>query len=99
VNSTGGKQYALVSFHIVSKLVQSWTWATFEHKDNPGRCDVLGCKDNFGPVDAYVAPLSSVESQTHYPDCAADFVWSVPFCAIDDTAQPPETKSRFCSSK
>ena len=45
VNSTGGKQYALVSFHIISKLVPNWTWATFEHKDNPGRCDVLGCKD------------------------------------------------------
>jgi hypothetical protein len=29
----------------------------------------------------------------------ADFDWSVPFCAIDDMAQPPETKSRHCSSK
>ena len=223
VNSTGGIQYALVSFHIISKLVPNWTWATFEHKDNPGRCDVIGCKDSFGAVDAYVAPLSSVEFETHYPDCAktpavlalfaqadvdpafanyclkgsqsdftdssglairlgnsvteqtfvaqasclschgraafdadghattfagfdptsigetfnigqapvgpinagwysipggppsfpsvvnegdltqfafpADFVWSIPFCAIDDTAQPPETKSRFCSRK
>src|SRR5208337_5691333 len=26
----------------------------------------------------------------------SDFVWSIPFCAIDDTAKPPETKSRFC---
>jgi hypothetical protein len=209
VNSTGGKQYALVSFHIISRLVPNWTWATFEHEDNPGRCDVIGCKDSFGAVDAYVAPLSPVESQTHYPGCAktpavlalfaqahvdpafanyclkgsqsdftdssglairlgnsvteqsfvaqsscmtchgraafdasgrattsggfdltsigepsesgnapvgpinssrregvltrfglpADFVWSVPFCAIDDTAEPPETKSRLCSSK
>ena len=61
VNSTGGIQYALVSFHIISKLVPNWTWATFEHKNNPGRCDVIGCKDSFGAVDAYVAPLSSVE--------------------------------------
>jgi hypothetical protein len=30
---------------------------------------------------------------------AADFVWSVPFCAIDDTAGPPETTSRFCAGK
>ena len=58
VNEAGGKEYALVSFHIISKLVPNWTWATFEHKDNPGRCDVLGCKDSFGAVDAYVAPLS-----------------------------------------
>jgi hypothetical protein len=223
VNETGGKQYALVSFHIISRLVPNWTWATFEHKDNPGRCDIIGCKDSFGAVDAYVAPLSQIESQTHYPDCAkspallalfaqshldpafasyclkgsqtdftdpsglairlgnsvteqsfvaqascmtchgraafdadghattfagfdptsvnepfgignapvgpinsgwfwapggppsfptlvngsdltrfgfpADFVWSIPFCAINDTAQPPETKSRFCAGK
>lgn len=223
VNSTGGKQYALVSFHIISKLAPNWTWATFEHKDNPGRCDVLGCKDRFGAADAYVAPRSAEESQTRYPDCAkssallalfaqaridpaflnyclkgsqsdftdpsgqairlgnsvteqtfvaqsscmtchgragfdaeghattfagldptsigappgsvnapvgpinssstwiradspsflsslskgdlarfgfpVDFVWSIPFCAVDDTARPPETNSRFCSSK
>jgi hypothetical protein len=223
VNEADGKEYALVSFHLISKLIPNWTWATFEHKDNPGRCDVLGCKDSFGAVDAYVAPLSPSESQTHYPDCAktpallalfaqarldpafsnyclkgsqsdftdpsglairlgnsvteqsfvaqsscmtchgraafdangrattsggfepssadaplgsgdapvgpinsgrfrapggppllpaplnesdlmrfgfpADFVWSIPFCAIDDAAQPPETKSRSCSMK
>jgi hypothetical protein len=64
VNETGGKQYALVSFHIISNRVPNWTWATFEHKDNPGRCDVLGCKDSFGAVAAYVAPRSQVESQT-----------------------------------
>ena len=209
VNSTGGKEYALVSLHIIWRRVPNWTWATFEHKDNPGRCDVLGCTDGFGAVEAYVAPLSAVESRTRYPDCVksaallalfaearldpaffnyclkgsqsdyadpsgaptrlgnsvteqsfvaqsscmtchgragfdanghattsggfdpasigaplgrgeapvgpislsrrernrtrfgfpADFDWSVPFCAIDDTAQPRETKSRHCSSK
>ncbi|GAA0323771.1 hypothetical protein GCM10009087_37590 [Sphingomonas oligophenolica] len=225
VNSAGGKQYALVAFHIISKLVPNWTWATFEHKDNPGRCDILGCRDSFGAQIPYVAPLSTVESKTHYPNCAktaaltallsqakidpaftnyclkgsqsdftdpsglvirvgnsvteqgfvaqascmschgraafdatghatsfagfdpltintpltsnagngpigpidsrwywvaggppsypslvgeqdltrialpADFVWSIPFCAIDDTTKPPETKSRFCSAK
>ena len=29
----------------------------------------------------------------------ADFVWSIPFCAIDDTANPKETTSRFCGGK
>src|SRR5262249_45278361 len=48
VNTAGGKQYALVAMHVISKLVPNWTWATFEHKDNPGRCDVLGCNDAFG---------------------------------------------------
>ncbi len=223
VNSADGKPYALVSFHIISKLVPNWTWATFEHKDNPGRCDVIGCRDTFGAATQDVAPLSPVESSTHYPDCAktpevlalfaharidpafvnyclkgsqadftdssglavrvgnsvtengfvsqascmscharaafdtsghassfagfdptsiarpndtgnaplgpisadwffvaggppsfprtvneanldrfalpADFVWSVPFCAIDDKAEPPETKSHYCSRK
>lgn len=227
VNSAGGKSYALVAFHIISKLVPNWTWATFEHKDNPGRCDILGCADNFGAQDPYVAPKSPIESKTHYPDCVkspalsallakahidpafanyclkgaqsdfndpsglairvgnsvteqgfvnqascmtchgraafdatghpnsfagfdflspalglnprnnlgnapvgpiqstwywqaggppsfpslqrenditrialpSDFVWSVPFCAIDDTATPPETSSKFCSKK
>ena len=36
VNSTGGIQYALVSFHIISKLVPNWTWATFEHRTTRG---------------------------------------------------------------
>ncbi len=225
VNSAGGKQFALVSMHVISKLVPNWTWATFEHKDNPGRCDVFGCKDSFGAQQPMVAPLSPVESKTPYPDCvktpellalfaqahvdpadtnyclkgsqtdftdatglavrvgnsvtengfvnqascmtchgraafdstgqmtafagfdpvspnlpifqstgnapvgpinsnwywiaggppsypalvdetdilrialAADFVWSVPFCAIDDTANPPQTTSKFCARK
>ena len=69
VNSAVGKQFALVSMHVISKLVPNWTWATFEHKDNPGRCDVLGCKDAFGATQAAVAPISPAESAQHYPDC------------------------------
>ncbi|MGA8499881.1 MAG: hypothetical protein WB764_30680 [Xanthobacteraceae bacterium] len=226
VNSAGGKQYALVSMHVISKLVPNWTWATFEHKDNPGRCDVIGCKDMFGAQTPVLPSQSPTEpSQQHYADCvktpaltamfaaahldpayvnyclkgsqtdftdatglairlgnsvtekffvnqascmtchgraafdstgkatsfagfdpisinlpppqntgngpvgpinpnwywiaggppsypvlagesdiqpialAADFVWSIPFCAIDDTANPPETKSKFCGNK
>jgi hypothetical protein len=225
VNAAGGKNFALVSMHVISKLVPNWTWATFEHKDNPGRCDVFGCKDVFGAQQSFVPPLSPVESQQHYSDCtktadllalfakasidgayknyclkgsqtdftdptglavrvgnsvteqgfvnqsscmschgraavdatgkmtafagfdpvsaslplvqntgnapvgpinsnwywiaggppsypslvgesdltrialAADFAWSVPFCAIDDTANPPEATSRFCGKK
>jgi hypothetical protein len=225
VNTAAGKSYALVSMHVISKLVPNWTWATWEHKDNPGRCDIIGCKDSFGAKAPYVPPLASAESKTHYPDCVkspalealfvkahidpaflnyclkgsqpdfidqsglairlgnsqtengfvnqsscmtchsrasfdatghptsfagfemlspndtsnigtasvgpinpswywspvggppsspmladqliavqrvslpADFIWSIPFCAIDDTAQPPETRSRFCSGK
>jgi hypothetical protein len=226
VNSAGGKQYALVAMHLISKLVPNWTWATFEHKDNPGRCDVIGCKDAFGAQPAFVPPQSPTEpTNNHYADCtktpalaalfakanidpayvnyclkgsqadftdntglairlgnsvterffveqascmtchgraawdqtghatsfagfdpisinlpltqnaangpigpinsnwywvaggppsypslvgetdiqrialAADFVWSIPFCAIDDTATPPQTTSTFCANK
>jgi hypothetical protein len=46
--ASDGKRYALVSMHIISKRVPNWTWATFEQKDNPGRCDFIGCQDHFG---------------------------------------------------
>ena len=69
VNSAGNTQYALVAMHVISKLAPNWTWATFEHKDNPGRCDVIGCKDAFGAQQAFVPAISAVESKQHYPDC------------------------------
>jgi len=48
--ASDGKRYALVSMHIISKMLPNWTWATFEHKDNPGRCDFIGCHDKVGAV-------------------------------------------------
>jgi hypothetical protein len=61
-----GAQYALVAMHVISKLVPNWTWATFEHRLNPGRCDILGCKDSFGAQTAFVPPNGSNQI---YPDC------------------------------
>jgi hypothetical protein len=46
--ASDGKRYALVAMHIISKQVPNWTWATFEQKDNLGRCDYIGCRDSFG---------------------------------------------------
>jgi hypothetical protein len=63
-----GKQYALVAMHVISKLVPNWTWATFENQFNPARCDVLGCKDNFGATQANVTPNS--QAGRGYPACA-----------------------------
>jgi hypothetical protein len=54
--ASDNKRYALVSMHVISKQVPNWTWATFEHKDNPGRCDIIGCHDRFGAVVQDVAP-------------------------------------------
>ncbi len=42
----------LVAVHISSKDIPDWVWATFEHVNNPGRCDITGCNDSFG----YFAP-------------------------------------------
>jgi hypothetical protein len=68
VNSSAGIQYALVSMHVISKLVPNWTWATFEHRFNPARCDILGCKDKFGAQMALVP--SNLAAGQGYPDCA-----------------------------
>lgn len=66
--ASDGKKYALVSMHVISKLVPNWTWATFENRFNPGRCDIIGCKDSFGAQTAFLKPLPT-RNQT-YPDCA-----------------------------
>ena len=57
------KRYALVSMHIISKQVPNWTWATFEHKDNPGRCDFIGCHDRFGALTVDVDPHQATGGQ------------------------------------
>ncbi|PKA38775.1 hypothetical protein CWR43_36400 [Rhizobium sullae] len=49
-----GKKYALIAMHISSKVLPNWTWATFEHQNNPGRCDYTGCHDAYGAVVADV---------------------------------------------
>lgn len=67
VNTAAGVQYALVAMHVISKAVPNWTWATFEHKFNPSRCDILGCKDAFGAQQALV-PSNRTANQG-YPDC------------------------------
>lgn len=62
-----GKEYALLSMHIISKLVPNWTWATFENAFNPARCDIIGCNDRFGAQVPVVAPNS--QAGKGYPSC------------------------------
>jgi hypothetical protein len=66
-SSADNKQYALLSMHVISKLVPNWTWATFEHKLNPARCDIIGCKDTFGAMPASVD--ANKKPEAGYPDC------------------------------
>jgi hypothetical protein len=63
-----GKQYALVSMHLISKLVPNWIWATFENAFNPERCDIIGCTDRFGAQTPVVAP--NPQPKKGYPACA-----------------------------
>lgn len=42
------KPHILIAFHISSKDLPGWFWATFEHVANQGRCDWTGCNDSFG---------------------------------------------------
>ncbi len=65
--ASDGKRYALVSMHIISKKVPNWTWATFEQKDNPGRCDYIGCHDHFGATVQDVDPHSALTGR--YDPC------------------------------
>lgn len=48
LNAGDGKPYGLVALHIISKDLPNWTWSTFEQVDNPARCKVAKCKDDFG---------------------------------------------------
>jgi hypothetical protein len=41
-------EHWLVGLHISSKDIPNWVWATFEHVNNPGRCDYTGCNDSYG---------------------------------------------------
>jgi hypothetical protein len=59
---------ALVALHITTKLVPNWTWATFEHWKNPGRCDDDGCRDTFGSEQPVIAANRKTESG--YDRCA-----------------------------
>jgi hypothetical protein len=58
---------ALVALHVITKQVPNWTWATFEHWKNPGRCDDTGCRDIFGAAEATVA--AHRKPDLGYPQC------------------------------
>jgi hypothetical protein len=62
------QDYALVGMSVQSKALPDWLWMTFEHRSNPGRCDVIGCHDAFGAVRAHVDPR--VLPNTDYGPCA-----------------------------
>ena len=67
LNGIGG-EYALVGMSAQSRQLPDWVWMTFEHRSNPGRCDVLGCHDAFGAAAANVTPYAGANRD--YGPCA-----------------------------
>ncbi len=53
-NTGASQSYGLAAMHVSSKDLPNWFWATFEHVDNWGRCDFLGCHDSFGTIPSDV---------------------------------------------
>ncbi|HSP15322.1 MAG TPA: hypothetical protein VLV78_11270 [Thermoanaerobaculia bacterium] len=47
-NKTERAECWLLSIHVSSKDIPNWVWTTFEHVNNRGRCDYIGCNDSFG---------------------------------------------------
>lgn len=62
-------QYALVSLHVSSRRNKNWVWGTFEHMNNPGRCDYIGCFDTFGAEKPAIDPNLEAYN-TQYGECA-----------------------------
>ncbi|MEI9995998.1 MAG: hypothetical protein WDM91_15490 [Rhizomicrobium sp.] len=61
-------EYALAGMSVQSKQQPYWVWSTFEHRSNPGRCDIIGCHDDFGAIAADVP--SRAMPNTDYGPCA-----------------------------
>ncbi len=59
-----GQTLGLIAMHISTKDLPNWFWSTFEHVDNLGRCDFLGCHDSFGytPHDVPTRPRQLCET-------------------------------------
>lgn len=70
----GGKTYGLVAFHIMSKILPNWFWATFEHNSNPlyqqqfqASNDSFGNKKRAGDQTAGVKAIFSAAGMVDIP--------------------------------
>jgi len=55
--------YGLIAMHIITKEFPNWFWATWEHVDNLGRCDFIGCHDSFGVEPHDVQPQTPTKKE------------------------------------
>jgi len=62
-----GSTWKLVAMHLISKQLPNWTWATFEHKDNPCYNQYLDTQDSFGFPNNSSTPSSNLSQVfSHY---------------------------------
>jgi hypothetical protein len=52
----------LMAFHVSSKDIPQWVWATFEHVSMPGRCDITGCNDAYGYKSSDTLPAGVADN-------------------------------------
>jgi len=52
----GPLRLGLVAFHIVNKAIDNWVWTTWNQAETLGRCDYIGCRDDFGSDPAAIPP-------------------------------------------
>ena len=63
-------EYALAGMSVQSRHFDDWLWSTFEHRSNPGRCDIIGCHDLFGAAAGAANVPPHPGSNTDYGPCA-----------------------------
>lgn len=67
-NQGTAQEYALVAMHISTKDIPTWFWATWMNEKVLGRCDYIGCKDEFGVEGPAFTPPNDT---ANYPYPAA----------------------------
>ena len=85
--------FALVAMHISLKTPEhpNWVWATFEHQNNPGRCDTMGCYDQFGmAANPSIPPNATANLQ--YPACTK----SAALQALFQAGAVPTVMANYC---
>ncbi|WP_028295161.1 hypothetical protein [Oceanobacter kriegii] len=70
--------YYLVSVTASSKAIPTWHWYAFEHVNNKGRCDFIGCNDSFGYLNANSGsdPANFISPHT-MPDGLGDVIFDL----------------------
>jgi hypothetical protein len=62
-----GTLVGLRAMHIITKELPNWFWSSFEWVGNLGRCDDIGCVDNFG-VTPHIVPPNSTPNLEYAPE-------------------------------